>query len=188
MKNRRRKVLINREFQLGLVSNVIIFILIYIVAFGVLAFLVQMLGLKGGISLAEQILAARKFIAYHNYLWIPFVVTVTVMAVHIIYFSHRIAGPIFRFQKQLEAMKRGDFSADINLRKKDFLRDLEGTMNEFILQLREDLARLENIRSCHEIIKDLAQDLRKEGKERESEALSSLSEEIEMSLEKFRIR
>ena len=188
MKNRRKKILVNREFQLGLAFNVVIFILLYVVAFGILAFLVQMLGLKGGISLTEQIQAARNFITYHNYLWIPFLITVALVIVHIVYFTHRIAGPIFRFQKQLEAMKRGDFSTDVTLRKKDFLRDLEGSMNEFSQQLREDLSRLENIRSCHALIKELSEDLKKEGKERESEALASLSDEIEGSLEKFRVR
>lgn len=46
--------------------------------------------------------------------------------------SHRIAGPIYRFQETLKALMAGRAPASIQLRKGDLLQGFEQTMNDFL--------------------------------------------------------
>ena len=53
-------------------------------------------------------------------------------------FSHRIAGPIDRMKKFLEAAGKGDYSQRIILRKKDELQDLAEAMNKLVEKLESE--------------------------------------------------
>ena len=55
-----------------------------------------------------------------------------------IIFSHRIAGPIERMKKFLEAVSEGDYSQRIVLRKKDELKDLSEAMNKLVEKLESE--------------------------------------------------
>ena len=46
--------------------------------------------------------------------------------------THRVAGPLYRFQSTLQALIDGDMPAPIQLRKGDLLKPFEQTMNEFL--------------------------------------------------------
>ncbi len=52
-------------------------------------------------------------------------------------FSHRIAGPMYRFSKTFEAVREGDLSIRANLRKHDYLGEVADAMNEFLEWLEE---------------------------------------------------
>lgn len=47
-----------------------------------------------------------------------------------IFFSHKVAGPIFRLEKTCHSMIQGDYSGEIHLRKGDELQNLALLMNE----------------------------------------------------------
>lgn len=47
-----------------------------------------------------------------------------------LFLSHRIAGPLFRFEKTLEEVSKGDLSQRINLRKTDQLKKLQDAFNK----------------------------------------------------------
>ncbi len=46
--------------------------------------------------------------------------------------SHRIAGPMYRLQKTLEAAKAGDYTVRANLREHDYLVQVADSLNEFL--------------------------------------------------------
>jgi methyl-accepting chemotaxis protein len=52
-------------------------------------------------------------------------------------FSHRIAGPMVRIQRTIDAVKTGDLTARAHLRRTDHLGDLAGTLNEFLAWLEQ---------------------------------------------------
>ncbi len=58
--------------------------------------------------------------------------------------THRIAGPFYRFEKNLDEMLEGDISGKIILRKKDEGKDLAQKMNAFNYMLGDKLAIMEN--------------------------------------------
>ena len=46
-----------------------------------------------------------------------------------IFYSHRIAGPLYRFQKSLQELSNGELTGRIRLRQKDQLNDLGESIN-----------------------------------------------------------
>jgi nitrogen fixation/metabolism regulation signal transduction histidine kinase len=59
-------------------------------------------------------------------------VLISVVAV---FLSHRIAGPLFRFERSVEEITRGNLAFCVILRKKDEGKELAGLMNEMITSL-----------------------------------------------------
>ena len=59
-----------------------------------------------------------------------------------ILFSHRIAGPLFRFEKDLKDISAGDLTKRINLRKTDQLVELKETMNLLAVSLDNHIGRI----------------------------------------------
>ncbi len=49
-----------------------------------------------------------------------------------LYNSHKIAGPLFRFEKELNILAEGDYTHRLNLREGDQLIDLATSLNKFI--------------------------------------------------------
>jgi methyl-accepting chemotaxis protein len=83
-----------------------------------------------------------------------------------LFVSHKLAGPMFRFEADLEVIGKGDLTKKIRLRKKDQLKDVVVTLNRMTENLHEkvtgihrDIVRLsetaENIGVSPELIKEL---------------------------------
>jgi methyl-accepting chemotaxis protein len=80
--------------------------------------------------------------------WI--VAILEVVAVVIIYrlsliASHRIAGPVYVFERALKHMAEGDISADVRLRKKDNFHESAEIFNQALAALRERIERAQNL-------------------------------------------
>lgn len=73
---------------------------------------------------------------------IVLVMGVIVLATVLMYISHRIAGPLFRYQADLNKMAEGDFSLDVKTRKKDQLHKLQDAFNGMIQSNRTRIAAL----------------------------------------------
>ncbi len=59
------------------------------------------------------------------------VIVVTLLA------SHRIAGPVFRFEKELKEIGQGNLTKKIALRKEDQLKDVAVALNDMVSGLRD---------------------------------------------------
>lgn len=93
-----------------------------------------------------------------------------------LFVSHRIAGPAYRFKKVLETLSGGDFSIDCRIRSKDSLKDVAAAFNDMISGVREKLRRMDSQ------IKDLKEKL-DGGEPREIKRTVS---ELEKSLHHFK--
>lgn len=51
------------------------------------------------------------------------------MAVYAIIQSHRIAGPVFRFRRALEALRARDYDFHLQLRERDYMKDVAEQLN-----------------------------------------------------------
>jgi methyl-accepting chemotaxis protein len=71
------------------------------------------------------------------------VVAVTFLAaMRLMFFSHKIAGPIYRLEKSAEGVKAGELGINIRLRSKDELQDLARTMDEMVTDLRDRIHKI----------------------------------------------
>lgn len=63
---------------------------------------------------------------------------VTVIVVFtVLYLSHKIAGPMFRFEKDMSTVKEGDLTLRVFLRKKDQFTELSESFNEMTANLHD---------------------------------------------------
>jgi methyl-accepting chemotaxis protein len=64
-----------------------------------------------------------------------------------LYFSHQIAGPVYRLEYEIERIGKGDLSREIKLRKGDFLKEIAASLNVMQDTLKY---RLKNIKDAIE--------------------------------------
>ena len=56
-----------------------------------------------------------------------------------LFFSHQIAGPLYRLKKAMEQLSEGDFKVEIKLRQADQLKELAETFNTMVRKLKAKL-------------------------------------------------
>ena len=154
-RNRRRKYMINRRFQVYWVGRILI------IAFAVFASFAFSLGLYF-ITPASMEMPEPDEAYMFGYGWnfsllkaiVIFYVLLTLLAWISIRMSHRIAGPIYRFERVVKSVIAGDYDMTaIRLRKGDEFRELANDLNEMMDALR---ARREKAR---DIVQTLSQKL-----------------------------
>lgn len=58
--------------------------------------------------------------------------------------SHKMAGPVYRFEQTCKAIAKGDFSQRVHLRKGDQLMDLQDEFNKMMDRVEEELKKKNN--------------------------------------------
>lgn len=109
-----------------------------------------------------------------------------------LFLSHRIAGPLYRFEKSIEEIMKGNLAFRIKLRKKDEAKEVADMINRMI----EDLStRISEITSIVERISANVSETRKRIDERGDEELkrsfykiSESMEELKKALSHFKTR
>lgn len=75
-----------------------------------------------------------------------------------LFVSHKIAGPLYRFKKVMQALAEGNFSSDFRIRHLDQLQDLANAFNTMIVKIRTDLKTLkDNFRSLKEKLDNISE-------------------------------
>ena len=133
MKNRRTQLVINKKFQYQygllavslaiLVANV--FLLASILLPGSTAVVITSRGALS-IGLAELVLMAAVWYAS-------------------IRFSHKVAGPVYVFNRQIKAFCEGDLGARVNLRQKDLFQEEAADINSSLAMMEQKLKSLAQI-------------------------------------------
>ncbi len=70
---------------------------------------------------------------YKIVIYIVFVVLISAIL------SHRMAGPVYRFEQTCKAIAKGDFSKRIHLRKGDQLMELQDEFNKMMDRIEEEI-------------------------------------------------
>ena len=130
--NRRRRLLVDglqyRLLAVNLLYFAVIFVLFAVILFGPL---IWQLG-NGTLTLAEREAAATQLLSLHARVWPPLLIALLCLAVHSVYVSHRIAGPLYQFRRLLGSVRDGNFTVRARLREKDYLHSEAEIINELI--------------------------------------------------------
>jgi len=59
-----------------------------------------------------------------------------------IFISHKVAGPMRRFEKSAEAIRNGDLSVNFNIRKTDEMHEAASILEEMVGSLRADIEKM----------------------------------------------
>jgi methyl-accepting chemotaxis protein len=60
-----------------------------------------------------------------------------------IFFSHKIAGPLYRFEKSAQAIKEGNLRTSFRIRKHDELQQTSAMLDEMARSLRRDIEQIQ---------------------------------------------
>lgn len=151
-KNRRRQILISKKFQHGFILDHIKIIIFCIIFIGGISVLYYYFRYQFGDSIFKSYLLTMSkgetikirtiFKIVTPIITILLVVLIAFTAIIIsvfgLYYSHRIAGPVYRLEKTIESICNKDFSLVIRLRTKDKFQEIAEYLNKLIDFLNQE--------------------------------------------------
>ncbi len=141
--HKRSRIYVEKGFQTGLILKVcLIFFVGILVSTALLFFLSQD-------TLTSSYAHSRLEIQNTGNAILPAVILTNLITLGLImvsaivvmlYISHKIAGPMFRFEKDIKRLANGDLRVDINLRKKDQFHGMALALNHMIQSMSSRIA------------------------------------------------
>lgn len=192
---RRRNYFIKKELQgkyifsffIFMIGGSIIFTLIFsLLSANTLTVIYDNYNLRIGktpLILLKEILSAH---------WI-FIVTAGILIVVIsMFLTHRFAGPLFRFEKSVEEMVKGNFNFQIKLREKDEGKELAELMNRLITMFSSNVKEMrrltDEIESRLTIVSGKIRQIQPEEAAIELDEASVLAKKLRDMLDLFKIK
>ena len=174
-KYKRRKFFIKKDFQGKLILSCFLFVtgggLLFNVLLGLLSADTPTISYYNqNIQLGQTSFMLLKQVLRAN--WLLIVIGGVFVLLASLLLSHRIAGPLFRFESTLENMKNGYLGNTIHLREKDEGKELAQKINEFNTQLSVSFHIINNNSKALQIL--IEQALGLDLPEAEKEQLASL--------------
>lgn len=138
---------------------------------------------KTPLILLKEILSAH---------WI-FIVTAGILIVIIsMFLTHRFAGPLFRFEKSVEEMVKGNFNFQIRLREKDEGKELAALMNRLITMFSSNVKEMrrltDEIESRLKIVSGKIRQIQPEETAIELDEANVLTKKLRDTLDFFKIK
>lgn len=137
----RRKVMIRPGYQMRLAFTFFVYILIYSIFLGFIIFYPLYQDLNAASSIEEQTLISNMVLYLHKRVWPGFAVVALLAGIHAVFSSHRLVGPMYRFEKMAQELINGNYGLRIKTRKKDEFKEMEGYLNRLAETLEMSKAR-----------------------------------------------
>ena len=145
---RRRHFIINKDLQFSLLTISIFYLLLFLVVIGSILFIPVMIELDRVDYASEQAVnAASKILYLHSKFWPAVLLVLVLICLHSIRTSHKIAGPLYRFDRLYESMKEGNLPKKVTLRKGDYLKNEMENINEMLESLKIRVQEIKDAQS-----------------------------------------
>ena len=134
----KRKIsnyLINKNIQLGLAFRFLFMLLVFTIFIGFQAYITIWPVVSSYIS--KELLSLVKYQIFIRVIFFSIPLLLVIIGFTII-ITHRVAGPIYRFEVTLDSLLRDEDVRLINLRPGDELKNLADKINSLILHLKKD--------------------------------------------------
>ena len=146
IKNRRKSFFIKQEFQGKSIFRVFVGIMLACVVFTIILSAISfnsMMPDAHSIDLGAMLKTMTKRFLFSYLLFLPigsfFIILVS------LFLTHRIAGPIYRFEKTLDDMINGQINLRIHLRKGDEGNTVALKINEFNAMLTDRIEKMKHL-------------------------------------------
>ncbi|MEA3507146.1 MAG: HAMP domain-containing protein [Elusimicrobiota bacterium] len=171
-KFKRRQLIIKKSFQIK--YAVIVFLAVMVTAFAVGAdFYISIQAFAG--EYLQEIPGAEKYMQSMNQIMYGKILVLMVIAVVISFIvSHKFAGPVFKLEKSMDKVKKGDLTHKMYLREGDEFTRLAEIFNGLVSEFRESV----------ELDRRLAADIKSELEEIEPSLDAETKEKVEAIKEK----
>lgn len=142
MEKRRHVVLINRTFQFKLIAKFILVNILITLLFCFFVYIFFNSEIEANLQTAH--------VTYTNIknMLLPIVVAISVINIlissiiifiFVLFASHKIAGPMFRFNKALKQISNGNFKTLTSIREDDQLYECSATLKDMVNVLSDDM-------------------------------------------------
>jgi methyl-accepting chemotaxis protein len=179
---RRRKILIDRNLQFRIIAASLGYIAFYIIILAAATFIPIFIEMRSANPGSYQAyLRANSFLYLHRHLWPVVSAILVAVSIHALFFSHKLAGPMYRFRQIFLALTAGKIPGQQHLRKGDFLQAEMKLINEMLFSLQSKVALIQETQRAiansiegiverssilsDEELKSLAKDLEAQGKQ-----------------------
>jgi hypothetical protein len=141
---KRRRFVVNRKLQLTLLAISFSYVILFCAVMGAYLFIPLMMELdKSDMGSARSLLATNQILYLHEKFWPALLLSFLAIGCHSIFISHKIAGPLYRFNLIFKAIKEGIVPAPIRLRSGDYLYSEMENINQMLEGLRGELTELQ---------------------------------------------
>lgn len=137
----RKKIMVKPAYQLRLAVTFFLSITVYSAVLGLVIFYPLYQDLKAASTIEEQALISSIVLYLHKSFWPGFVLVGLLAALQSIVSSHRLVGPMYRFEKMVQELISGNYSLRIKIRKRDEFKEMEGFLNRLAGTLEAAKAR-----------------------------------------------
>jgi methyl-accepting chemotaxis protein len=139
-KNTRRNIFIKKSFQARLILGYLLFVATGCLLFlGLLTFLAAdtlTIGSPHASHGHTPLILVKELLAGH---WLLLVAGAALLVLVAMRITHRLAGPLFSFERTLDQMLSGDLNQTIKLRSSDEGKELAQKINAFNTELSKNL-------------------------------------------------
>jgi hypothetical protein len=98
---------------------------------------------RSEIGSGRALVASIRILYLHEKFWPGLLLSFFVIGCHSIFISHKIAGPLYRFNLIFKAIKEGNVPTPTRLRKGDYLYSEMENINQMLEGLRDNLTELQ---------------------------------------------
>ncbi|MBI5599454.1 MAG: methyl-accepting chemotaxis protein [Deltaproteobacteria bacterium] len=144
---KRKKVFIKKRFQADFSVKFLILIVIEsLLGIGLFSYLSRDTMITGWSGSELVMLRTGDYFLPTLFLANLAIIGVTAVSgfIFLLYASHKIAGPLYRFEKSLEDIGAGDLTLRLNLRSRDQLTELAGKVNEFTSRMDNAVSSIQS--------------------------------------------
>ena len=162
---RRKRYFIRRSFQTAFILKFCSLLLMGVMISTALLFLFSRDTLTSSFQHSELVIentatAILPTAVFTNLVTLGLIAIATIIVV--LFVSHKLAGPLFRFDKEIKEIAEGNLTTVVTLRSKDQITDLAETLNHMTGSLRDKILSIQ---------KDVAQSIETASQENASDRL-----------------
>ena len=136
VEDRRRTRIVDRQFQLGLAVRLLLVLTTLFLAGIALAFLPSIYVLATTNDLKSLEPAAAEFLVLHERLWPAALLSLAGIFFYVIFFSHRLAGPVYRINAILRALIEDREPPVVKFRDDDYFQPTAALLKELSGKMR----------------------------------------------------
>lgn len=146
--HKRKKYFINTKFQIRFILKFCFLLLLGVIISTGLLFLFSQDTLtstfeNSKLRIQSTGLAILPSVILTNLITLTLIAIAAVIVT--VFISHRIAGPLFRFEKEFKEIGQGDLTKKVVLRKNDQVSAMADSINEMVSELHAKLSSIQQI-------------------------------------------
>ena len=148
MKYKRRNYFINRAFQSEFIIKFCILVIVGSAVFGALLYFFSKNALTTSFENSRLVIKSTADYIFPGLLFggiLVAVITAIAAAAVVMFMTHRIAGPMYRFEKYIKEIGSGRLYSDLKIRKKDQFQNTVGVLNKMTEDLKLGLTEVNEV-------------------------------------------